>query len=713
MKRASFHAWVLSMLATLLAGLLLLAPASGPVLAQEPPPEEISELVKLLSKPEVKAWLEAQSRAQPQAEPALNLIDSSALSAALTYIEQHLNRVLSTLPRIPAQFERAWNILLVEFEEQGVLGVLALVAAFLAAGLGLDYVTRKLMAPYRSWMKQHRHDTPRGRTKNFGARLLYSFILIGVFVVGSAGAFLIFSWPPLLREVVLGYLSVGIISRLTFMLGRALLLPPHLKLATADHLRVLPMSPASATHWYFWSGWIVSWFVFVYVTFELLTTLGFDQDSLVTLGIPASVVLLVMILAAIWRRPIPALTGSGSWSPQTISWLLTVFFVVLFGLRMAGAWTAFWLTFAVVAVPGIIYLVNRAVHHTMRAPEPGTDARPFAPITITLVERAFRVTIIVAASLLLARYWGLGMTSMAQDDGFSTRLLRGGLNAAIIVLAADIGWNIVKALMEKKIAASAETGHSAGEAKAQQARMRTLLPIFQNILFAIIVVMTVLMALSAVGVQVGPLIAGAGVVGVAIGFGAQTLVKDIISGMFYLLDDAFRVGEYIDSGSYKGTVESFSLRSVKLRHHRGYLTTVPFGELGAVQNMSRDWVVEKFSISVAYDTDVDKARKIVKKIGLELAADPEFAPHVIEPLKMQGVQNFGDYGIELRIKMMTKPGEQFGMKRRAWLMIRRAFQEAGIKLAAPKIEVSGGESPAAAAAQAVLSAKDTPAPSAG
>ena len=139
-------------------------------------------------------------------------------------------------------------------------------------------------------------------------------------------------------------------------------------------------------------------------------------------------------------------------------------------------------------------------------------------------------------------------------------------------------------------------------------------------LFIVLVVMAVLMALSALGVEIGPLIAGAGVVGVAIGFGAQTLVKDIISGMFYLLDDAFRVGEYIQSGSYKGTVECFSLRSVKLRHHRGPLYTVPFGELGAVQNMSRDWVIDKLTVGVTYDTDLDKAKKLIKQIGKELAA---------------------------------------------------------------------------------------------
>ena len=125
-------------------------------------------------------------------------------------------------------------------------------------------------------------------------------------------------------------------------------------------------------------------------------------------------------------------------------------------------------------------------------------------------------------------------------------------------------------------------------------------------------------------------------VGVAIGFGAQTLVKDIISGMFYLLDDAFRVGEYIISGSYKGTVESFSLRSIKLRHHRGYLYTVPFGELGAVQNMSRDWVIDKLSVGVTYDTDLDKVKQIIKQIGKELQADPELAPHIIETAEDAG-----------------------------------------------------------------------------
>jgi moderate conductance mechanosensitive channel len=232
--------------------------------------------------------------------------------------------------------------------------------------------------------------------------------------------------------------------------------------------------------------------------------------------------------------------------------------------------------------------------------------------------------------------------------------------------------------------------------------LRTLLPILRNVVLIVLVTMAVLMALSALGVEIGPLIAGAGVVGVAIGFGAQTLVKDIISGMFFLLDDAFRVGEYVQSGSYKGTVESFSLRSVKLRHHRGPLYTVPFGELGAIENMSRDWVIDKVTVNVTYDTDLNQAKKIIKQVGAELAQDPEFAPQIIETLKMQGVEQFGDFAIQLRMKMMTKPGEQFVIRRRAYAMIKKAFDANGIKFAFPTVQVAGGAEAAPAAAQQAI-----------
>jgi moderate conductance mechanosensitive channel len=200
------------------------------------------------------------------------------------------------------------------------------------------------------------------------------------------------------------------------------------------------------------------------------------------------------------------------------------------------------------------------------------------------------------------------------------------------------------------------------------------------------------------GVEIGPLIAGAGVLGVAIGFGAQSLVRDVIAGMFYLFDDAFRVGEYIQSSNYKGTVESFSFRSVRLRHHRGPLYTVPFGLLGAIQNQSRDWVIDKLMIGITYDSDIERARKLIKQIGLELAQDPEFAPLIIQPLKMQGVEAFADSAVQIRLKMTTLPGEQFVIRRKALAKIKSAFDANGIKFAFPTVQVAGESQPPTAAA---------------
>jgi small-conductance mechanosensitive channel len=158
--------------------------------------------------------------------------------------------------------------------------------------------------------------------------------------------------------------------------------------------------------------------------------------------------------------------------------------------------------------------------------------------------------------------------------------------------------------------------------------------------------------------------------------------------MFYLLDDAFRIGEYIVAGEYKGTVESFSLRSVRLRHHRGPIYTVPFGSLGAVQNLSRDFVIDKFVLNVTYDSDLDKARKILKDVGKELAADPELAPLIIEPLKMQAVGDFGDAGVQIKVKMMCIPGGQYMVRKKAYPLIKKKFDENGIQFAYPTVKIA-------------------------
>jgi hypothetical protein len=169
------------------------------------------------------------------------------------------------------------------------------------------------------------------------------------------------------------------------------------------------------------------------------------------------------------------------------------------------------------------------------------------------------------------------------------------------------------------------------------------------------------------------------------------------------VDDAFRVGEDIDVGDAKGTVEMIGIRSMQLRHHRGAVNVVPYGSIRRMINSSRDWVVEKLEFRLTYDTDITKVKKIIKRIGQELLADPDMGPHIIQPLKSQGVLAMDDSARLVKAKFTAKPGEQFVIRREAYQRIKQAFDEAGIHFAHRQVTVfvpPGTPGPAAAGAAA-------------
>jgi small-conductance mechanosensitive channel len=228
---------------------------------------------------------------------------------------------------------------------------------------------------------------------------------------------------------------------------------------------------------------------------------------------------------------------------------------------------------------------------------------------------------------------------------------------------------------------------------------------------AVMFLIVSLMVLSSIGVNIGPLIAGAGVLGLAIGFGAQTLVKDIISGVFFLIDDAFRVGDFIESGGTKGMVEHISLRSLRLRNPRGPVHTIPFGSMGTVTNMSRDYIITKLDFRVRYDTDVDKVRKIIKKINVEIENDEEMGPVMLDKIKSQGVRELDDSAMIMRVKFKTIPGEQFVVRREVFRMMKESFRENGIEFAHRNVTVYlPQEEDKAASGEGPEEDKDTAAP---
>ena len=235
-------------------------------------------------------------------------------------------------------------------------------------------------------------------------------------------------------------------------------------------------------------------------------------------------------------------------------------------------------------------------------------------------------------------------------------------------------------------------------------RLHTVLPLVRNALFTAVTVVSILVVLSSLGVDTGPLLAGFGIFGLAISFGSQALIKDIVSGIFFLADDAFRVGEYVDTGGLKGTVEKITVRSLQLRHHNGPLHTIPFGQLNSITNFSRDWGTIKFQLRVDREVDPEKLRKVIKKVGLAMLDDEEFGKDFLVPLKMQGIEDVTDTSLVVRIKFTVRAGSNPSrIRRTAIRQLLAAFRANEIALSSNVVAVRGGE-PSAAAAAALSSA---------
>jgi len=294
---------------------------------------------------------------------------------------------------------------------------------------------------------------------------------------------------------------------------------------------------------------------------------------------------------------------------------------------------------------------------------------------------------------------------------------RGAKLAAASAVAIYAFWRFLKYRMDSYIAAnpllSADvSGDQEDEVRVAASRLRTLMPLLRAIAGVAIAVTGGLLVLSELGINITPLIAAFSVFGLAVSFGSQALVRDVVSGIFFLAEDSFRIGEYVDCSKVKGVVEGFSVRSLKLRHQNGQLHIVPFGQVGHITNFSRDWTVVKFNIAFANGTDVELLRKTVKKIGLEMMEEPQFKPILMQPLKMQGVVDIKDNSLIIRFKFMARPKNPSMIQRMAVRRMYDAFPALGIKFATPMYPFPIPATPPVPPAAAAAPAAAAPAPAA-
>ena len=698
-------------------------------------PADVDALLSQLTDAQARQLLARQLRKEAERQAAHDAKPSGGFGMLLVRIRRSLEGSGDTVSQRSAIVAEGWGLLPGALASsldkvsggRGAAGIalqLAALAALLAAGAAAHWVVR------RQFTARHARAEPAAGAP-FGTRFAAALVQLALEIVPLAAFAIVTLWLAHLlfragsadRSFQVAYLTGVILVWIAAMLLRVALAP------RSPASRLLQLGDEAAGFLYRWLLRVIAVSVFLWLTAGLLILAGVPLKAHLVLvlitGAIVGAMLVAMILGCRGAIGAAILASGAQGGPESgaarsgwranlaATWhFFAILYVVAVWLLWAGSMldqkeSAVWAAVASVGVllvyPLLDRWIGRGIDDMLSSGVPQTEGRRH-----DIGRVLHRVMRVLLAILLFAGIHELWDFDVFDEAGARIRHVVVGASfdlAAAIVLAV-LGWQLIKIGIDRRLAPREVNGVVV---KPSQ-RERTLLPLARKFLVVVLAVMTVMLLLSAIGVNIGPLLAGAGVVGLAVGFGAQTLVRDIITGVFLLLDDAFRVGEYIVSGSYKGTVEAIGIRALKLRHHRGPVYTVPFSELKGIQNQSRDWVIDKFNIGITYDSDIEKARKLIKKIGETLAADPEHAAQIIEPLKMQGVETFGDFGIQVRVKMMTRPGEQFVIRRKANAMIKKAFDANGIKFAFPTVQVSGGEAAgvsdavAAAARQTVAAA---------
>jgi len=372
-----------------------------------------------------------------------------------------------------------------------------------------------------------------------------------------------------------------------------------------------------------------------------------------------------------------------AWLTISLTAIFALFLFFVFGLSL-GLLSYYYGVTSSVAVLFVLLVLERLINRGWHEADQAVDYRWAG--TDTLVARSMHriLQVLVPLMAVLALVW-IWLDAIELPEAQETRALHSTMAALATLLIAYVAWVLCQLAIDRNLqgvgAGPKLPGADDDSESAPGSRLQTMLPLLRAAFGILVAVIAALIVLSRLGIDTAPLIAGAGVFGLAISFGSQSLVRDIISGLFYMWDDAFRVGEYIDTGRLKGTVEKLGIRSLKLRHHNGPLHTIPYGQLGAVTNLSRDFATIKFNLKLEPGTDFELVRRTVKQIGLTMQEDPEIAAEVMLPLKLQGIAEITENAVVARFKFTARPVKPSWMQREYLKRIYQVFAEKGITFA--------------------------------
>jgi small-conductance mechanosensitive channel len=567
-------------------------------------------------------------------------------------------------------------------------------ALMIGAGAAAEYAWHYLS---RSW-RRRLDITGADQVATGAVRIVLRFVMhvvpVLAFGVAALVVFLaLWQGRETNRILLLGLLAAIVVARLVAAVVNFLLAP------SKPDARLLPLADAPAATLARTATVIAALWGAGYAAQSTFAAAGATPETREALVVIVGLAILVVGLRAIWqvREPISEMIRRAAGRGPLAGFAADLWPIVaaLYVVFVFGGWLWETLTdvrigsaqaiislLVVLGLPIVDFAACRAVAAVASATR-ADGRKSLAGVFATyepVLRRLIHIFVIVGGVLALARVWDVDVFAVVERN-LGEQLSSSLLGIVLVVLIAYLAWEIARTAIDRRI--RAEDHVAAG---SPTSRLRTLLPLLRITIMIAIVVMATMSILAALGIDILPLLAGAGVIGLAVGIGSQTLVRDVVAGAFFLLDDAFRLGEYIEAGSSKGTVEKITVRSVFLRHHHGALKVLPYGEIKEVSNTSRDWQVIPMEFKLALDTDVRKVRRIVKEVGATIAADPELGAHLIDAPKSQGVKQTDDVSMLVAVKFKARPGDGgFQVRRAAYEEILKAFAENGIEFSGRRV----------------------------
>ncbi len=698
----------------LVAALLCLLVAVSPsVQAQQaPPPDAGVDQLKQLSqtlqddgrRKELIASIQALIAAKEQAaaaEQPIALGDQLLRYGGETvgYIEDALGDVKGYFGDWPVFFDWVQR----EFHDpvarqRGQHEALAFLGIF-AAGWAAELLLWRLLAGTRRRVDAAAARQGLAKVLPVTARALLDLLPMVGFFVGAYAAGVFLEPTAQVRAVGLHFVNAYLIARVLIAAARLLLAP------TSVALRVLPLSDHAALDLYRWFRRFVFVGVGGYFLIGAAFLLGLPRRGAAALLTGLGLIIAIMAVVFILRhrrkvsKRLRDRAGTSSrrlgaaqfYSSLALVWhLLAIAYVIGFfiiaAFRIEGGF-AFMLRATVLSVAvfaaawllllGIRRLISHIGHAAGRVPE-ASPLRRRAIAYLPIAGAVSRLLVTAAALLALLEVWGIGVIPWLQQS-WGRRVLSAGFSIGLVMVFATGIWELASSAIERYLHRSSRDG----SAIQHSARIRTLLPLLRKALFVFLSIMVVMITLSELGIDIAPLLAGAGVVGLAIGFGAQKLVQDIITGVFMLVEDALSVGDVVNVAGLGGVVEDMSIRSIRLRDAAGSVHTVPFSSVSTVTNLTKDFSYYVLDINVAYRENTDEVTAICRQIVDEMRKDPRFSNDILEPLEVLGVDQFLESSVLVKARIKTRASRQWAVGREFNGRLKRRFDEEQIEMPYP------------------------------